>query len=93
MTCKGCHSDKRRVFNGEVAIHFGGLEGLNKPIVWVFPELVVCLHCGLTELTVPELELQVLQQGAAVKGAVVLDKRMTPAAGEVKTKSPSPEMN
>ena len=72
MTCKGCHSDKQRVFNGEIAIHFRGLGGLDKPIVWVFPKLGVCLDCGFTEFTVPERELQVLSQGSPVEGAVVL---------------------
>jgi hypothetical protein len=72
MTCKGCHSDKQTVFNGETAIYFRGLEGLDKPIVWVFPKLLVCLHCGLTEFTVPERELSVLVQGTPVDGAVVL---------------------
>lgn len=72
MACKGCHSDKQGVFNGEVAIHFSGLEGLDKPIVWVFPKLAVCLDCGFTELTVPKRELQVLSQGSPVEGAVVL---------------------
>ena len=72
MKCKGCHSDSQRVFNGEIAIHFPGLEGLDKPIVWVFPKLVVCLHCGFTEFTVPERELQVLSQDSPVKRAVVL---------------------
>ena len=74
VTCKGCHSDRQRMFNGELAIHFRGLEGLDKPIVWVFPKLVVCLHCGSTEFTVPERELQVLVQGSPVKGAVILDE-------------------
>jgi hypothetical protein len=71
MTCKGCHSDKQSVFNGEIAIHFPGLEGLGKPIVWVFPKLVVCLHCGFAEFAVPERELQVLEKGSPVDGAVV----------------------
>jgi hypothetical protein len=30
MTCKGCHSDRQSGFNGGIAIHFGGLEGLDK---------------------------------------------------------------
>jgi len=33
---------------------------------------MVCLHCGLTEFTVPEKELQVLEQGFPVNGAVAL---------------------
>ena len=72
MTCNRCHSDKQGVFNGEFAIHFRALEGLDKPIVWAFPEIVVCLNCGFTEFTVPERELQVLSKGSPVKGAVVL---------------------
>ena len=71
MACKGCHSDRQRVFNGEIAIHFRGLGGVDQPIVWVFQETVVCLHCGFTEFTVPERELQVLSQGSPVEGAVV----------------------
>ena len=78
MTCKGCHSDKQRLFNGEFAIHFRGVESLDKPIVWVFPEIMVCLHCGLTEFTVPEKELQVLEEGFPVKGAVALFPTTTP---------------
>jgi hypothetical protein len=93
MTCKGCGSDRQSVFNGEIAIHFRGLEGLDKPIVWVFQEAVVCLHCGFTEFTVPERELQVLSQGSPVKGAVVLAKRVARASGEVRINSPSPGMS
>jgi hypothetical protein len=93
LNCKGCHSDKQRVFNGEIAVHFRGLEGLDKPIVWIFPTLVVCFDCGLTEFTVPERELQVLEQGSPVKGAVVLAEKVSPALGEVRIKSPPPGMN
>jgi hypothetical protein len=32
MLCKQCSSETGRTFNGEVAIHFSGLEGLEKPI-------------------------------------------------------------
>jgi len=46
MSCKRCASDEVKTFNGELAIHFPGLEGLDKPIVWVFPKLVVCLGRG-----------------------------------------------
>jgi hypothetical protein len=44
--------------------HFPGYEGLDKPTVWIFPEVVVCLDCGLAELTVPEAELRTLAKGA-----------------------------
>ena len=89
MSCKRCHSDRQSVFNGEIAIHFRGLEGLDKPIVWVFQETVVWLDCGFTEFTVPERELQVLSQGSLVKGAVILGR---PERQE-KAKTPSLRMN
>ena len=72
--CRSCQSANHSAFNSEIAVHFPGLEGLDKPIVWVFPKLLVCLHCGFAEFTVPERELQVLEQGFPVEGAVVLRK-------------------
>jgi hypothetical protein len=71
--CKSCQSANESTFNGEIAIHFRGLEGLDKPIVWVFPELQVCLNCGFAEFTVPERELSVLVRGTPVEGASVWD--------------------
>ena len=66
MACRACKSDNAKPFNGEVAIHFPGLEGLDKPIVWVFPKVSVCLRCGLAEFTVPEREMKVLGEGKPV---------------------------
>jgi hypothetical protein len=54
-----------RPLNGEIGIHFPGLDGLDKPIVWVFPKLKVCLECGLTEFEIPERELRVLKESAS----------------------------
>jgi hypothetical protein len=74
MSCKSCQSTNQREFNGETAIHFLGLKGLNRPIVWVFPKLAVCLECGFTEFTAPERELGVIVKGTAIEGAVVLEE-------------------
>jgi hypothetical protein len=49
----------------EIAIHFPGVKGLEKPIVWVFPEVLVCLSCGNAEFVVPERELRVLAKDDA----------------------------
>jgi hypothetical protein len=65
MACKLCGSDSQSRFTAEIAIHFPGLKGLEKPIVWVFPELWVCLNCGNAEFAVPERELRVLAKGDA----------------------------
>ena len=69
--CKSCQSGNQRTFTGEIAIHFPGLKDLNKPIVWVFPRMSVCLDCGLAEFVVPEKELEVLRTGVPVEGAAV----------------------
>jgi hypothetical protein len=34
-----------------------GLANLNRPSVWVFPELLVCLNCGFSPFMVPTAEL------------------------------------
>ena len=60
-TCKSCSSENQHSFHGEVAMHFRGLDGLNKPIVWVFPEILVCLDCGLAEFEVPEEQKETLR--------------------------------
>ena len=66
MACKSCRSENLRSLNGELAIHFPGVKGLTKPIIWVFPKLAVCLDCGATELTIPQPELQRLVKEDAV---------------------------
>jgi hypothetical protein len=70
--CTSCHSANQNTFTAEVAIHFPGLKALDRPIVWVFPKLLVCLECGRSEFAVPDRELKVLQIGQPVEGAVVL---------------------
>jgi hypothetical protein len=69
MTCKSCGSVNQKKFIEEMGIRSPGLKGLDKPIVWVFPELIVCLDCGTAEFVLPEAELRVLAKDA------------TPAAG------------
>jgi hypothetical protein len=74
MACKSCKSQNQRNLNGEIAIHFPGLEGLKKPIVWVFPKVLVCLSCGVAEFTIPERELTVLVEGKRTDDAIVFDQ-------------------
>ena len=93
MACKRCASDNHKAFNGEIAIHFPGRKGLDKPIVWVFPQLGVCLECGFTEFIVPERELSVLVQGIPVDGAVVLVERVARSSEKRRIESLSPGIN
>ena len=70
MSCNRSASTEQKNFNGELAIHFAGLEGLDKPIVWVFPRLLVCLHCGFGEFVVPEQQKEQLKNGGATLSVV-----------------------
>jgi hypothetical protein len=62
MACTVCGSKQQGKFNAEIAIHFPGLQGLDKPIVWVFPQLLICLNCGLAQFGIPETELALLAE-------------------------------
>ena len=48
-----------------MGIRSPGLENIDKPAVFVFPELVICLHCGMAEFVVPEAELRLIAKGNA----------------------------
>jgi hypothetical protein len=65
MACRSCGSDNQPEFGAEINIHFPGREALDKPAILVFPKLLVCLRCGLTEFTIKETELHRLVEGAA----------------------------
>jgi len=69
MPCKSCFSVKQKEFGGEMGIHFPGLKNIEKPVVWVFPELDVCLDCGNAEFAVPEEELRELAKDDAAAAA------------------------
>jgi hypothetical protein len=62
MTCMSCRSDNQAEFNSEINIHFPGLKGVDRPTVWVFPKLAVCLNCGLAEFVICKTELLQLSQ-------------------------------
>jgi hypothetical protein len=63
MSCLSCGSNKQAEFSAEMLIHFVGLKNLDKPGVWLFPKLLVCLDCGFLQSTVPAPELASLAVG------------------------------
>jgi hypothetical protein len=63
MHCKSCGSIIQSKFSAEMCIHFPELKNADKPVVWAFPEVVVCLDCGAAEFAVPETELLQLANG------------------------------
>ena len=62
MSCKSCQSDNQRNFNGELNIHFPGRKGWDKPTVWVFPPVTICVNCGCGEFMVHGEPLQQLKE-------------------------------
>ena len=68
IPCKSCGSVNQKKFSAEMGIHFPELKNIDKPVVWVFPEVVVCLDCGTAEFAVPEAELRQLAKGDASAG-------------------------
>ena len=59
VRCNSCGSEKPGKFRGEVAIHTLALKNI-ADVVWVFPELVICLSCGAAQFVVEEAELRKL---------------------------------
>ena len=61
MACKSCGSENQEKLRTEIAIHS---PDLNKPLVFIFPTLFVCLNCGKPEIaeefSIPRDELLLL---------------------------------
>jgi hypothetical protein len=61
MSCVNCGSGNHEEFPAEVNIHFAKLRNVDKPGVFVFPRLLVCLDCGASSFMTPESELNRLR--------------------------------
>jgi hypothetical protein len=62
MRCRSCGvGSGAQTFNGEVALHFPGLDGLTKPIVWAFPKVLVWLDCGFAEFALRDEQVKTLR--------------------------------
>jgi hypothetical protein len=68
IPCKSCGSVNQKKFSAEMGIHFSRLENIHKPVVWVFPEVVLRLDCGSAEFAVPKSELRQLAKGHTAAG-------------------------
>jgi hypothetical protein len=71
MTCRSCRSVNQAEFPAELLIHFGRCRNLDKPGVWVFPKLSVCLNCGFLQSTVPAPQLASLAAGISDREPVL----------------------
>jgi hypothetical protein len=68
MSCRVCGSGNRKKFASELSVHALGMENVDAPAVWVFPELQVCMDCGFTELRIDESKLGLLGKNSAGDG-------------------------
>jgi len=57
-----CSSKNQRKLSAELALHFRGRKGLDKPIVWGFPEISVCLNFGFAVFILADAPLKELGQ-------------------------------
>jgi hypothetical protein len=57
IVCPSCRSAKQAEFMAEMLVHSPGLKNIDKPGVWVYPKLLVCLDCGCLQSTVPAPQL------------------------------------
>jgi hypothetical protein len=60
MSCPLCGSGHEAEFPTEMIIHFTVLKHVDKPAVWLFPKLLICLDCGASRFRVPKKELALL---------------------------------
>jgi len=66
MSCALCTSGHQAEFATEVNIHLPGLANADKPGIFVFPRLLVCLNCGFSRFTTPASELALLARAAPI---------------------------
>jgi hypothetical protein len=78
MSCPLCGSGNQAELTAEVVMHFCGLKNLDKPGVWVFPKLLVCLNCGGSHFSVPARELASLKSSA---GEIALGSEVASQVG------------
>ena len=69
MYCQSCQSSHQAEFTAEMIIHFGGIKNIDKPGVWVFPRVSVCLDCGCSRFATPKTELALLATGTPTSAA------------------------
>ena len=65
MDGKSCGSKQQRKFPAEIAVHFPEVKNIDKQTLCIYPELLICLDCGIGLLVVPDSELRQLVVGDA----------------------------
>ena len=67
MSCVQCASNNEAEFPTELVFHFFGLQGLDKPGIFLYPKILVCLHCGFSWFTTSAAEKALLAKDAIAR--------------------------
>jgi len=79
MLCRSCGSQSLGQLAGDVTFQLKGLTNVHEPPVYVSPQLVVCLSCGIVQFAVPEVALRLLAKAHLAAGTISGNKkRLTP---------------
>ncbi len=87
MTCLSCQSVKQAELTAEMLIHFPGRKHLDKPGVFLFPRLMVCLDCGFSGFTVAKTELGSIAKGTLADKSATLEQNADDGAVNSQTVS------
>jgi hypothetical protein len=71
MVCNICGGNQAQ-FPSEICIHSPGPENLDKPQVFEFATVLVCLECGFASFTVSETHLTLLADPMVAKRERIL---------------------
>jgi hypothetical protein len=67
MSCPECALSNQAEFSAEMVVHSSGLKNIDRPAVYVFPKILVCLDCGSARFIVPKSELASLADSVPTK--------------------------
>ena len=63
MSCPSCKSSNQAEFPTEINIHFADLQNVDKPSLFAFPKILVCLDCGFSCFVLPKADWALLAKG------------------------------
>jgi len=63
VSCSSCGSNNQVEFAAEINLHHSGLKNVNRQAVLVFSKVEVCLDCGSSRFSTPNIKLAMLAAG------------------------------
>ena len=76
MSCVCCRSVKQAELTAEMLIHFPRLKRLDKPGVFLFPRLMVCMDCGFSRFTVAKTELESIAKDTLTRESSTMEQNV-----------------